>query len=171
LTIDGHPLASASLGKPIPLNPGKHAFVVSSPGSISFSTDLSLNEGDAVVTNVVLAPEPKRDSVSALPAARPSGPGQSSDGVAATKAATQVYVLVGEGAIALGGLAVGIGFTLHASSEDERAGNARASLPGNTPEEKSNACVPPARSLATCADLAGAIDDARRLARLPVLVS
>jgi hypothetical protein len=162
LTIDGHPLSSASLGKPIPLNPGKHAFVVSSPGSVSFSTELSLNEGDAVVTNVVLQPEANQDSVSALPAARSKGPVPSSDGVVATKAPTQMYVLVGEGAIVLAGLAVGIGFTLQAASEDERASNDRASLPGGTPEEKSNACLAPVRSLAACADLAGAIDDAHR---------
>src|SRR6185503_10892130 len=36
LVIDGHGLPATSFGKPIPLNPGKHAFAVSAPGFLPF---------------------------------------------------------------------------------------------------------------------------------------
>ena len=41
LTVDGRSLRSTSFGKPMPLNPGKHAFTVSSPGFSVFTTELS----------------------------------------------------------------------------------------------------------------------------------
>jgi hypothetical protein len=163
LTIDGHPLSSASLGKPIPLNPGRHAFVVSSPGSVPFSTELSLKEGDAVVTNVVLAPQPSRNSVSVLPLpeAPPKVRVPQATGAPTGASRAQVYVLVGEGAIVLGGLAVGITFTLRAASEDERASRDRANL-GSTPGEVSVGCTSQPQNVATCADIAAAVHDAGR---------
>jgi hypothetical protein len=161
LTIDGHPLSSASLGKPIPLNPGRHAFAVSSPGSKPFSTDLSLKEGDAVVTNVVLAPEPSQNPVSALP----EGPSKvrvaKTNGPVAAGSGTEVYVLVGEGAIVLGGVAAGVVFTLRAASADERASRDRATL-GSTAEEMRAGCMSQPKNDAACTDIAAAVDNARR---------
>jgi hypothetical protein len=161
LTIDGHRLSSASLGKPIPLNPGRHAFVVSSPGSIPFSTDLSLKEGDAVVTNIVLAPEPSQNPVPVLHEAPPKVRVPNANGATTGGSRAQVYVLVGEGAIVLGGLAVGVAFTLRAASEDERASRDRANL-GRTPGEMSVGCTSQPQNVATCADIAAAVDNAGR---------
>jgi len=157
LAADGRPLASTSFGKPIPLNPGKHAFAVSSPGFATFTTELLLNEGDAVVTNVVLVPEANVDAVSAssgaAAAAAPSATGRGA------RSPSRTYVLVGEAAATLGALAVGIAFTLEGAADDERAANDRLKL------TSVNACAPtPARPEvpAICADLAAAVDDAQR---------
>ena len=154
LTVDGHPFPPASLGKPIPLNPGKHVFVVSSTGFARFTTELSLNEGDAVVTNVVLTPDANAPPV---PASRDASASRAS-GNAAPGGGSRVrtYVLVGEAAIAIGALGVGVGFTLQAAADDERASSDKARLPGPT------ACTMPQGNQTLCDDLADAREDARR---------
>jgi hypothetical protein len=156
LTVDGRAAPSTSLGKPIPVNPGKHAFSVSVPGFAPFTADLSLNESDAVVTNVVLAPE---TTGGAPPPPEASIPQPTRPRVGSTSHA-RTYVLAGEAAIALGALAVGIAFTLQAASEDERANADRAALPGATPEDKGSACA--AKTSEVCRDLEAATDEARR---------
>jgi hypothetical protein len=157
LTVDRRSLGSTSFGKPMPLNPGKHAFAVSSPGFFTFTTELSLNEGDAVVTNVVLVPDSNANSVSVLAdSTSTSAPGPRGRSGASP---ARTILLVGEAAATAGALAIGIAFTLEASSEDETASRARARLPG------ASACTPSAPSQAlpsACAELAGAVDDARR---------
>jgi hypothetical protein len=164
LTVDGQPRAPTSFGKPIPLNPGKHAFGVVSPGFAAFAIELTLKEGDAVVTNVVLTPDVNADAVSRLsdspPAAReggPKGPG--------TGFPVRTYALVGEAAVTLGALAIGIAYTLEGASEDERAANDRAKLSAASAGSKSDACSPPLASpqiSVICADLATAVDGAGR---------
>jgi hypothetical protein len=164
LAVDGRSLASTSFGKPIPLNPGKHAFSVASAGFKTFTTELLLNEGDAVVTNVVLAPLSNGDGVSTLRETEtaPPAPAPKSSGGASS---ARTYFLVGEAAVTLGALAVGIAFTLEGASEDERASNDRTRLALANKGSATDACVtatasPEVPSL--CADLAAAVDDARR---------
>jgi hypothetical protein len=82
--------------------------------------------------------------------------GSSIGGAAGSPART--YVLVGEAALTLGALAVGVGFTLQAASEDETAESARTKL-----ADKMSACSAPGSSPelpAICADLAAAADRA-----------
>jgi hypothetical protein len=165
LTIDRHPLPSTSFGKAIPLNPGKHTFFVSSPGFVSFATELSLNETDAVVTNVVLTPKgngPGNGPPVSTLSESPSIDSPSTSRVATTSSPTRTYVLVGEAAITLGAIAVGIAFTLQGASDEERADADRASLPGANADEKTDACVAPPKNAVVCADLAAAVDQARR---------
>ena len=161
LTIDRHPLPSTSFGKAIPLNPGKHAFFVSSPGFVSFASELSLNETDAVVTNVVLTPKGNAAPVSTLSENPPMDTAPTSR-AAKTSSLTRTFVLVGEAAITLGAIAVGVAFTLQGASDDERANADRASLPGANADEKTDACVAPPKNAAVCSDLAAAVDQARR---------
>ncbi len=158
LSVDGQVLASTSFGKPIPLNPGIHTFVVASPGFASFSTELSLNEADAIVTNVALVPEgaangpaPSRDEPPRrmrLEAAAPASPSRA-----------KTYVLIGEAAFTLGAAAFGVAFSLEGASEDERAQRDHSSLPSGDP------CASASSSpgvMDRCADLAAAVDSARR---------
>jgi hypothetical protein len=133
LTVDGHPLPSTFLGKPIPLNPGRHTLVVSAPDYVSFSTDLSLNETDAVVTNAVMPPVAKSAGVSALPGTADLGP--ESDGKPGASSGAfnpRTIVLLGGGVVTLAGLAVGIGYTHAASLDDETVDSARAQLGPST---------------------------------------
>jgi hypothetical protein len=162
LVVDGRPLASTSFGKPIPLNPGKHTFAVSSPGFATFTTALALNEGDAVVTNVVLTSEQGGETVSALSEGGKTTQAAGGTVGGASGSRVRTYVLGGEAAATIGALAVGIAFTLKGASEDERAATDRARLPG---PDKMGACATPASSPgppAICADLSAAVDDARR---------
>jgi len=124
LSVDGHAMPPAVLGKPIPLNPGRHTLVVSAPEHAAFTTQVSLNETDSVVANAILSPLPKRFLVSAL---KPSPPAVTPplqpipDAAASTGLPTRTYVLIGEAAVALGAIGLGIGYTLRASSEEELA--------------------------------------------------
>ena len=122
-----------------------------------------MNERDAVVTNVVLVPESNANSVSTLSdsgmAAVATGP-KSRAGASPAR----TLLLVGEGAVTLGALAIGVAFTVEAGAEDERATRARAQLPGATPAERAGACVPSATNdqlPVVCAELAAAVDDGR----------
>src|SRR5689334_19451928 len=56
LSIDGHVMPAAVMGKPIPLNPGRHTVAVTAPEHTTFTTQVSLSETDAVVANAVLSP-------------------------------------------------------------------------------------------------------------------
>ncbi|HMI87457.1 MAG TPA: hypothetical protein VK550_25390 [Polyangiaceae bacterium] len=142
LTVDGHLMPSAVLGKPIPMNPGRHTLVVTAPEHAAFTTQVSLNETDAVVANAILSPLPKRPVVSSLSplhaaapvalAAPPIPEVSSSSGLPA-----RTYVLIGEAAVLLAGVGVGIGYTLRASSEHDHADGAGRTLGSD------NACNPP----------------------------
>jgi hypothetical protein len=74
----------------------------------------------------------------------------------------RTYVLVGEAAIGLGALAVGVVFALGAAADDERAASDKARLPGTTEDEKNAACVMRQNNQTLCDDLADAREDARR---------
>ena len=166
LTVDGHPMPAAVLGKPIPLNPGRHTLVVTAPDHAAFTTQVTLNETDAVVANALLTPLPKRPVVSTLkPSPAPVVPSsQPIPDVSTTGLHTRTYVLIGEAAVALGAVGVGIGYTLRASSEDERADRVRGELDrvrGDLkPEMACNGQQPVEPQL--CADLQRFASDAKR---------
>jgi PEGA domain-containing protein len=152
LTVDGHPMPAAALGKPIPLNPGRHTLVVSAPDHAAFTTQVSLNETEAVVANALLTPLPKRVVVSTLkpspaPVVPPSQP--LPDVATSTGIHARTYVLIAEAAVALGAIGVGIGYTLRAASEDEHAEQLKQHL-GNS------GCNGHPENAALCADLQGA---------------
>jgi len=153
LTVDGHPLPAAALGKPIPLNPGRHALVVSAPDYAPFTTEVFLNETDAVVTNAILLRQGNSGAVSPLSGhGNTMGPADSSPSSATTGLQTRTYVLIGEATIGLAALAVGIGYTLAASSADDRVDAAH---------EKLGYSGCPDKDPISCADLQRALDDDR----------
>jgi len=121
LSVDGHPLPASLQGKPIPLNPGRHKLVLSAPDYRAFTTELSLNETDAVVANAVMQPIPKQKPVSPLamgPIVTVAPPPP--DHADRTGLSARTYVLIGEAAVGLGALALGIGYTFAAASQDQR---------------------------------------------------
>jgi hypothetical protein len=105
-----------------------------------FETEFALSESQNRVVRI------------ALTALRPSAPSRApapADGAVqdSSPGSPRTYVLVGEGALALAALGVGIGFSLSAVSADERAHSAERDLAA----EPDHACQDPA---------AGAIRDA-----------
>jgi hypothetical protein len=155
LTVDDHPLSSAFLGKAIPLNPGRHTIVVSADGRTTFTTELALNETDAVVTNAPMLPVAKPVAPPSLPTTGEGIPviDSSSKGGASARS----YVLIGEAAVSVGALALGIGYTLAASSEDSRASNDQTILGQSGCKPKPPLPLPP-----SCADLQTALDAAHK---------
>ena len=158
LTVDGHAMPAAVLGKPIPLNPGRHTLVVSAPDHAAFTTQVSLNETDAVVANAFLSPLPKRPVVStlkpsSLPTVTPSQP--IPDVSTGSGLPTRTYVLIGEAAVALGAVGVGIGYTLRASSEEERAELLKQRL------QSPSACSGQPENAQLCADLQRVASDGK----------
>jgi hypothetical protein len=155
LVVDDHPLSSAFLGKAIPLNPGRHTVVVSSPDRTTFTAELALNETDAVVTNAPMLPVTK-PLAPALPTAAAPGGSETDSAVRGGRSNARTYVLIGEAAVSVGALAVGIGYTLAASSEDSRAASNQMVLGPNGCAQKSAMQLP-----AACAELQSAVDGAR----------
>jgi hypothetical protein len=166
LTVDGHAMPPAVIGKPIPLNPGRHTLVLSAPEHSAFTTQVSLNETDAVVANAILTPLREGAPVSTLepaPIAPQTAPMRQSPAELGGNSGlrTRTYVLIAEAAVALGGAAAGIGFALHATSQEESAEHIRNTLPVPTDENPKNYCsLRPGD--ANCADLNGALDGERR---------
>jgi hypothetical protein len=168
LSVDGHPMPPAVLGKPIPMNPGRHVLVLSAPDHAAFTTSVILNETDAVVANAIMSPLHKTSGVSPLQAAPPAAVDTREpipDAAPSSGLHTRTYVLIGEAAVALGGVALGIGFTLHASSEDERAELARDLLPkdehGNPDLTECSSDPPKPHPNPLCPVLQQALSDAK----------
>ncbi len=161
LTVDDHPLSSTFLGKAIPLNPGRHTVVVSSPNRTTFTSELTLNETDALVTNAPMLPVAKPVAAPALSTAMPPGP-SSADSLSMTNSSrARTYVLIGEAVIAVGALAVGIGYTVAASSEDSNAASDLATLDRLAPNRAGGACSPPPADAVICARLPESSDRAQ----------
>jgi hypothetical protein len=159
LAVDGHVMPTAALGKPIPLNPGRHTLVVTAPDHTAFTTQVSLNETDAVVANAVLSPLPTRPMVSTLkpsPAPVVPPPRPIADVSTSTGLHTRTYVLIGEAAVALGAVGVGIGYTLRASAEEEEVERMTRQLGSDS------ACREPAANPELCSTLQGVASDAKR---------
>jgi hypothetical protein len=124
LSVDGRVVPSAFLGKPMALNPGRHKIEASAPGRAEFSTEVSLGEGDALVTSAPLPSSEEQRAVSPplFPAAAVAAPAPppTADKRRGSSAARTV-VLVGESMLVAAGLGIGIGYTLGAASADSNA--------------------------------------------------
>ncbi|HEX9295535.1 MAG TPA: hypothetical protein VF881_06860 [Polyangiaceae bacterium] len=153
VSVDGHVLPAAALGKPIPVNPGKHTLVVSRPDYAPFTTEVFLNETDAVVTNAIMVRTENGDAVSPLSMRAKATSG--TDSIAHSSRPglqARTYVLIGEATIGAAALAVGIGYMIAASSADARLDAAH---------EKLGTMGCPDKDPILCAELQPTLDDAR----------
>lgn len=132
LTVDGHPLPASFLGKPVPLNPGRHVFLVTSPDFQPFSTELTLKETDAVVTNALLKPVQRPFGAPATMPRAVTPPPADQETADVESSGARTAVLIGEAAVLVSGLAVGIGATLAKTSKDAQIRRDRAALGGPT---------------------------------------
>lgn len=131
LRIDGVPVKRELLGTPLPLNPGTHALVVFAPGRRPFHVQVSLGEGTAVSQAAELVPETVSPVGPIPPGGSPNTRSSSSEGPDAPGAApntARTWTLIAEGAVAVGGLAVGVGYLLSSSAAQRRLDDANARL-------------------------------------------
>jgi hypothetical protein len=157
-SIDGQTVASSVLGRPAPVNPGRHRVRAWAPGYLDYDAEVSINEGERRVVSLRFTkePSPKAERPEKAPA-RPSP--RSSPGLS-----TRTYVLVGEVAVTTAALAVGVTFAIAGSHADDRVARAN----DRVDRVASQSGVPPDCGMATgdvlesCHDLSDAVDDRNR---------
>lgn len=168
--LDGRAYAPSELTLGAALNPGSHQLKVSAPGRRTASSAFALREGDQVTLRVDLqssqpaaSPVP-RAAVAALAAtahvdsAAPGGPSR--------RPSPKVYWLVGESALTVAGLALGIGYAVAESSARDRVQAAQSQI-DQAPVGDLGPCIAPSSALSgPCSDLHRAIADHDRDATL-----
>jgi hypothetical protein len=168
--LDGRAYAPSELALGQPLDPGSHLLKVSASGRIPFESSFSLREGDQISIVAQLPSRPAPGTIGTLggaavvaPPGGPMSPGARADWTAGTQTGTRsslkLYLLIGESAVTVAGLAVGIGYSLAASAARDRVGTAQARIDQTAPDN-TTACSTPAPSLgSSCTDLRTAISD------------
>jgi hypothetical protein len=164
--LDGKAYAPSELALGQVLNPGAHRLRVSAAGHRPFERSFSVREGDRITIRAELqSVEPSRLPVGAALAA-PSAQSSPSFEVDSTNPAgahlspsPKVYLMLGESAIVVAGLALGISSGVAESSARDRVQTTQRAIDhaaGSNP----GACTTPEAELSrTCADLRTAIDD------------
>ncbi len=121
---DGLALPIATIGEPLPLDPGEHVFVVTAPGYRPKERKVVLKEGEASTIEMLVVAEEKPAVVTPAPVDKPVGSdklNQQDKPVAPDKPSggvpTWAYVAGGAGLLAVGG---GVFFKLQ-QSEAEKA--------------------------------------------------
>lgn len=127
LSVDGTPVAATLFGKPMPVDPGSHSVEATAAGRTRFTLQVRLEEGEDRVVEATL---PQAVAAEAPPVFR-SEPARfdrprNAPPVASTGA--RDVLLVGEGALTLGGVAVGVVFLLKRHTATERFDAANQTL-------------------------------------------
>ncbi|HVJ19470.1 MAG TPA: hypothetical protein VM686_28820, partial [Polyangiaceae bacterium] len=175
VSLDGRRLAPAVVGKPAPIDPGRHRVKVTASQNRVAELDLELREGEQRTVHVVLRAAVESAATppaSAPPAAPPektaSAPAPASAKVSASQPAgvdssrigTREWVLIGEGTAALVGLGVGIGYLAVRSEARERVETAQSEIDALAGGSSSGSCASADfAGRAACNDLEAAIAD------------
>jgi hypothetical protein len=155
--IDGHPISSAVLANPIPLDPGTHRVVARAPNRGDFNERVDLTLGQ---THTLVLVFPQRGPAPA-PVARvtPASRALSTE-PERSSVAPRTILLIGEGALAAAGLGVGIGFTVARENAAERVERWQGELDARS-NGSDTTCQAGATSPA-CTELRSALDEHRR---------
>jgi len=165
LSVDAKPVAESDLTQGLALNPGRHHLVVSATGRRSFRRGFTLKEGDAVAIRAVL---PLVDAPAPAPPVAPAAPLGSATAVAAPPPppsarpahhSGKLYLMLGESAVAVAGLSMGIGFQFSASSAQSRVDSAQRRIDQASMGNASACSAPNAAVNGPCSDLQSAISD------------
>jgi tetratricopeptide (TPR) repeat protein len=157
--LDGEQVAPLVLGRPAPLDPRAHTIRVEAPGYEPYETELTLAPGESQRLDLPLKKQQASPSSEAAPAGVSAGsaPTRTVERDAGGGIGTRELVLITEGAVAVAGISVGIGFLLNRGSAETRIQNAQGALDllvGN--DDTACARVP---TPAACTDLRDAIED------------
>ncbi len=160
--LDGDQVAPLVLGRPAPLDPGRHRIKVEALGYEPFELEVTLAPGQSQRLDLPLkkkqaapadaAPSPAKVGATSTPeseAVPERDPGSS--------IGAREIVLVSEATVAVVGLSVGLGFLLSRGSAESRIENAQKAL-DQLPGEDNSACSSDPKPRA-CADLREAIGD------------
>jgi hypothetical protein len=157
--IDGKAFAQSELSLGEPLNPGRHELKISAVGRSPFENSFVLKEGDAVSIHADLKEFPAAASGGS------SAPGSTELASAPARAdarpkagmSPKAYLLIGESAVTVAGLALGIGYTLAESSARSRVQADQSQI--DSAALGNGACGSPDSSISgACSDLRTSID-------------
>jgi tetratricopeptide (TPR) repeat protein len=132
--LDGDQVAPVVLGRPAPLDPGRHRIKVEALGYEPFEVEITLAPGQSQRLDLPLkkqdaavegaqAPATRFDATSTRSAAPAAPQRDAGSGIGARE-----IVLVSEATVAVAGLSVGIGFLLSRRSAESRIENAQTAL-------------------------------------------
>ena len=169
-SLDGKVYSPSELALGVPLNPGRHELRVSAAGRRTFERAFQLKESEHaslradLALSAALAGASPPASVSASAPATPSTlatPATSNVSPAGESHASsaKVYLLIGESVLTVAGLAVGIGYSLSASSATDRVNTAQTRIDGAAPNDVAACGSDDPGLLGACADLHTALDD------------
>lgn len=129
LSVDGQAMARSVVGQPMPLDPGQHSVEVDADGYKPFHATVTLAEGDRKTTAAKLE---KIEAATPATAPAPAAPPTADTGGTHRAFPLRTAVLIGEGAVTLAGLGVGIGFTVARGNASSRADSAQAAIDQKT---------------------------------------
>ena len=158
-TIDGKVFSPSELALGVPLNPGRHELQVSASGRARFQRNLSLAEGEQAQLRVELPPAAPAAPAGATPSVQAPPMNGSTYAVPtgrdSPRSRTKLYLMVGESAFTVAGLALGVGYRLAESSASDRISAAQGRI-----DQNGGACPSTSSLVASaCSDLRTAIDD------------
>jgi len=170
--IDGKVFSPSELGLGVPLNPGHHELLVSASGRSSFHRSLELKEGDQPEFHVELPAVPAPVPTPAAPPSVQAPPMSGSSYAAPTgpdvkRSSTKLYLMLGESAVALAGLVVGVASVAEQAAANHRVSTAQARIDQASQGDVAACNGSPSAAVAgACSDLNSAIDDHDRAALL-----
>ncbi len=170
VSLDGRKLAPGVIGRPAPIDPGRHQLRVTASENRVANLELELREGEQRTLHVVLRRPTQGAGPTPAPAAPSAAPQKAPEQKAASSAkanpkataaapadsagiGTREIVLIGEASAALVGLGVGIGYMIVRGDARERVEAAQAELPSSN-DACAGMVTPPA-----CDDLSVALED------------
>jgi hypothetical protein len=148
--LDGVELPPSSIGAAVKIDPGPHRLRVRSPGQADFNADLTFLSGERRTIKVFFAASAQ--AAPAAPVATAAGPRPSEHGGLGGRG----VVLLGEAALTLTGLGLGIGFMVARTNAAERVEHAQSAVDQQAPGTSGCGAVP---APPACADLEQALDD------------
>ena len=166
-SVDGKAYPSTELAQGLVLDPGRHEIRVAAVGRRNFERVLVLKEGERVALRPELAVSAP-PSTAPLPSAGTKASANAPDSPATERApapvheggmpSAKVYLLIGESALTVAGLAVGIGYRVAASSATDRVNGDQANIDRVAPNDI-HACTAYPELTSTCSDLRASIHD------------
>ena len=164
--LDGRVVARSVIGRPAPVNPGVHKIVVRAPGHVDYVEEVSILEGEKRRISVDL---PRAGSGASVHSSGPEESTGTRNSVGSSRVSARTVVLVGETAVTLAALGVGVGFLIAKSDAADRVRRAQSVVDDATSAGGgSTACLhPPSAAIEqACAELddaASRYDTARHI--------
>ncbi|HEY3667592.1 MAG TPA: hypothetical protein VGL19_16415, partial [Polyangiaceae bacterium] len=173
-TIDGKVFSPSELELGVPLDPGRHELLVSASGRRTFQRSLVLKEGEQSQLRADLPPVAPAPAKVAPPPVVQAPPMSGKSYAAPTgpdsqPSLTKLYLMVGESAFTVAGLALGIGYQLAEASAGDRVTTAQGRIDQATQGDVAACGSPDSVVAGACSDLHTAIDDHDRAARVSMI--